>query len=79
MNLKDMSILTNYYTFKKIRLKIIQLEKKRFIIVNGLKLTEVELFQFFHFMCVAANAFELLYMAFLANIERFLYHSKLSF
>ena len=64
---------------KKQRLKITELEKVRFIKVNELKLTQVELFQFFRFMSVAANASELLCMAYLANIERFLYHSNLSF
>ena len=34
---------------------------------------------FFHFMRVAANASELFCMAHLANIERFLCHSNLSF
>ena len=47
--------------------------------VNELKLTEVELFEFFHFMCVAANASELFCMAHLADIERFLCHSNLPF
>ena len=35
---------------KKQRLKITQLEKMRFIDVNELKLTQVEIFLFFHFM-----------------------------
>ena len=56
-----------------------QLEKTRFIKVNELKLFEVELFLFFHFMCVAANAYELFCVAHIANIERFLYHSNLLF
>ena len=43
------------YTLKKQRLKITKLEKTRFIKVNELKLTEVELFSFFHVICVAAN------------------------
>ena len=51
----------------------------RFIKVNELKLTQVQLFKFIYFMYVAANASELFCMAHLANIERFLYHSKLSF
>ena len=51
----------------------------RFINVNDLKLTEVELFQFFHSICVAADAFELIYMFHLANIERFVHHSNLLF
>ena len=44
--------------------------------MNELKLTQVELFKFFHFMCVAANASEWFYMVHLANIERFLYNSN---
>ena len=56
-----------------------QLEKVHFIKVNELKLIQVELLWFFHFMCVAANAPELFCMTHLANIERFLYHSKLFF
>ena len=50
----------------------------RFIKVNKLKLTEVELF-FFYLMRVAANASELFPMAHLASTERFLHHSNLSF
>ena len=46
------------------RLKITELEKVRFIKVNELKLTQVE---------VAANASELFCMSHLANIERFSY------
>ena len=46
------------YTLKNQRLKITQLEEARFIKVNELKLTEVELLKFFHFMCVAAHASE---------------------
>ena len=67
------------YTLKKQRMKITQLEKMRFIKVNELKLTHVELLSFFHFMCIDANASELFCMAYLANIERFLYLSKFSF
>ena len=37
------------------------------------------IFFFFYFMCAPANAFELLCMVHLANNERFLYHSNLSF
>ena len=44
-----------------------------------LKLTQFELFSDFHFMCVAANEFEFFCMAYLANIESFLYHPNLSF
>ena len=39
----------------------------RFIKVNELKLTQVELFSFFHFMCAAANVFELFCIAFLVQ------------
>ena len=39
---------------------MIQLEEVRFINVNELKLTQVNLFSFFHFMCVAGNASELI-------------------
>ena len=38
-----------------------------FIKVNDLKLNQVELLQFFHFMRVAANASEMFCMAHLAN------------
>ena len=51
----------------------------RFIKVNELKLTQVELFSFFHFVCAAANASELFCTGHLENNERFLYHSNLSF
>ena len=47
--------------------------------MNELKLTQVELFRFFHFKCVAADVSELFSMAHLANIERFLYYSNVSF
>ena len=47
--------------------------------MNDLKLTEVDLFLLFHFMCVAANPSEMFCLSYLANIERFLYHSNLSF
>ena len=47
--------------------------------VNQLKLTQIEIDYFFHFMYVAANASELFCMAYLANSERFLYHSNLLF
>ena len=66
------------YTLKKTRLKITQLEKARFIKVNELKLTQVELFSFFHFMCADANASEFFCMAHLEKNERFSYHSNLS-
>ena len=55
----------------KTRLIIIQLEKMHFIKVNELKLSQVELFSIFHFMCVAANASELFCMAHLAKKESF--------
>ena len=64
---------------QKLRLNSTQLENVRFMEVNELKLTQVELFQFFHFMGVAANAFELFCSSHLANSESFLYHSNLSF
>ena len=48
-------------------MKVTQLKKKRFIKENELKLTQAELFSFFHFMCVATNASELFCMAHLAN------------
>ena len=51
----------------------------RFIKVNELKLTQVELFSFFPFMSAAANASELFCITHLANIERFLYHSNILF
>ena len=41
--------------------------------------TQVELFPFIHFMCVAANASEWVQTVHLVNIELFLYHSKLLF
>ena len=63
----------------KTKLKITQLEKVHFVKVNELKLIEVELFQFFHFMCVAADASELFCVTHLASNEHFLYHSNLSF
>ena len=47
-----------------------------FIKMNELKLTQVELFDFFHLMHVAANASELFSMAHLENNERFLFQSK---
>ena len=55
-------------------MEITQLEKMRYIKEN--ELTQVELIYFFHFMCVAPNASELFCMAYLANIERFLYPSN---
>ena len=47
--------------------------------MNELKLTQVELFSFFYFKCVEANVSDLFCMAHLANNERFLYYSNLSF
>ena len=58
---------------------ITQLEKARFIKVIEAKLTEVELFKFFPFMCVATTGSKYFCMAHLVNSERFLYHSYLSF
>ena len=72
------SILSLLYA-QKSRLKITQFEKLRFIKVNELKLTQTELFKFFHFMCAVANPSELFCMAYLVNIKRFLYYSNLSF
>ena len=46
-------------TLKKTRVKTLQLEKMRFVKVNELKLTQVEIFSFFHFKCAAANVAEL--------------------
>ena len=60
-------------------LKITQHENVCFKKMNELKFIQVELFSYFHFMCVAANASELLCMAHLANIEHFLFYSNLSF
>ena len=40
------------------RLKITQLEKVRFIKMNELKLTQIELFLLFYFKSVAANVSE---------------------
>ena len=54
------------------RLKITHLKKVRFIKINELNLTQVELFSLFHFKSVTANVSELLSMAYLSNIERFL-------
>ena len=47
--------------------------------MNELKLVQVELFKFFHFMRVAAEASELYYMAHLTNIKRFLFDSNFFF
>ena len=47
--------------------------------VSEIKITQVEFFSFFHFVCVAANASELIFMDHLANIESFLYHYEPSF
>ena len=51
----------------------------RSIKVNELKLTQGELFSFFHIESFAANASELFCMAYLASIERFLHRSNFSF
>ena len=51
----------------------------RFMKANELKLTQVQLFSFFPFMCAVANASEMFCMAHLANNERFLYHSNIPF
>ena len=46
---------------KKQGLKITQVEEVRFIKVNELKLTQVELFKVFHFMCVNQKRWMLSY------------------
>ena len=51
------------FTRLKTRLNVTQIEKE-------LKLTQTELFSFFQFVCVVANASELFFMAHLTNIER---------
>ena len=60
-------------------MKITQLEKGRFIKVNELKLTQVELFSVFHFKCVATNVSELLCIVHSSKNEGFLHHSNPSF
>ena len=45
--------------------------------VNELILTQAELFSFFHFMCVAADASKLFCITQLPNNKRFLYHFNL--
>ena len=62
---------SGFCTLLKTRLKITKLEKVWSIKVNKLKVTQAELFYFFHFMCVAANAAKLFCMAHLENIECF--------
>ena len=47
----------------------------RFIKVNELKLTQIEIFSYFHFMYVSANACELFYVAPLENNECLLYYN----
>ena len=47
--------------------------------MSDLKLTQIESFSFFQFKFVAANVSELVCMTHLANNERFLYNSNLSF
>ena len=47
--------------------------------MNEIKLTEVELFSFFHFVWVAANTSKLFCMAHFTDIESFLYHFNLLF
>ena len=60
-----------------------QLEKMRFVEVNELKVTQVQLFSFFNFKFVVAmypNCFVLFISKnYLANNDRPLYHSNLSF
>ena len=78
MMVRSALILTNLTRLKN-KIENNTLEKVRFNKLNKLKLTQVGLFSFFHFMCVAANGFELFYKTHLANTELFLYHSNLSF
>ena len=52
-------------------MKLTLFEKVRFIKVNELKLTQVELFSFFHLKCAAANVPEMFCLAYLANNELF--------
>ena len=73
MMVRSALILTNLTRLKN-KIENNTLEKVRFNKLNKLKLTQVGLFSFFHFMCVAANASELFCMTCLANIERFLKH-----
>ena len=47
----------NLFTRLKKKIEKSEVEKVRFIKVNELKLTQVELFSFFHFMYAAANCF----------------------
>ena len=68
-----------FYLPKLFKILNANLSYLHFIKVNELKLTQVELFSFFHFMCVAANASELFCMAHLINIEQFLYYFNISF
>ena len=56
-------------------MKITQLKKVHFIKENELKLTQVELFLFFHFKYVGANVYDSFRLAYLAIDEHFLYHS----
>ena len=53
-----MNSFNQLYTLKKQDWKKSQLEKVRFIKVNELKLTQIELFLLFHFKSVGANVFE---------------------
>ena len=46
------------YILKIKRLKVIQLEKMRFIKENELKLTQVELFSLFHLKSITPNVSE---------------------
>ena len=67
------------YTLQKQRLEITHPEKVLFIKVSELKLTQVEFFSFLYLIRAADKASELFCMDHLANNERFLYHSNLSF
>ena len=79
MRLKHFNLFIICYTLKKQDWKITKLLKVSFAKMNELKLCQVELFSFFQFMFASANASELFCMAYLADIERFLYHSNFSF
>ena len=52
-------------------MEITQSEKVRFNKVNGLKLTQVELFSFFNLMCAADHASESFCMAYKQKMNAF--------
>ena len=63
----------------KTRLKVTQFKKVRFIKVNELKLTPVELFLLFNFMCVAIHASKLFHVDYSVKNELFLHYYNISF